>query len=153
MNLDEALARGLQATESARARIGESAGHWDQALDDEFRRQAWWRRWAVRRFHEAAKKRCSEQAGELSRGLFDSLLDGYRLTQNRLQKAMIAAELERIACVGAAVDPHEMTVVATVRDSNLVPGTVVAEVRRGYRWKGKVVRFAEVQAVSEERNT
>ena len=32
------------------------------------------------------------------------------------------------------------------------PGTVAKELRRGYTWRGRVIRFAEVQAVRGARN-
>ena len=42
-----------------------------------------------------------------------------------------------------------MTVVEVVRDPSRRPGTVVEEVRPGYCWDGRVLRFAEVKAVGE----
>ena len=44
-------------------------------------------------------------------------------------------------------DPESMIVVEVVDDPNRPPGQVVEEVRRGYTWRGRVFRFAEVRAV------
>ena len=39
-----------------------------------------------------------------------------------------------------------MTVVEVVQANGHVPGTVVDEIRPGYLWNDKVVRYAEVRA-------
>ena len=39
-----------------------------------------------------------------------------------------------------------MTVIEVVDDPDRPPGEVVDEVRRGYTWRGRVLRFAEVRA-------
>ena len=44
-------------------------------------------------------------------------------------------------------DPNLMTVVEVVNDPRRPPGLVIEEVRPGYCWKDKVLRFAEVRAV------
>jgi molecular chaperone GrpE len=81
------------------------------------------------------------------RDIFDSLLEGYGLMLSRLQRAMTKAELYRIQCVGKPADPNLMTVVEAVDDPLRPPGLVIDELRPGYYWKGKVIRFAEVRAV------
>ncbi len=64
----------------------------------------------------------------------------------RLHRAMAKEGLYRMASVGLPVDPHAMTVVEVVESDVHAPGTVVEEIRPGYRWNNKVVRFAEVRA-------
>jgi hypothetical protein len=44
------------------------------------------------------------------------------------------------------VDPELMTVIEVVDEPRNRPGTVVKELRRGYTWKGRLIRCAEVQA-------
>ncbi len=49
-----------------------------------------------------------------------------------------------------------MTVVEVVEIADAAghaPGTVIEELRPGYRWNGRVVRFAEVRAVRERTGT
>ena len=60
---------------------------------------------------------------------------------------MAAEQVERIPCEGRPVDPERMTVLEVVDDAGPLPGSVVKELRRGYTWRGRVVRYAEVQAV------
>ena len=51
-----------------------------------------------------------------------------------------------IDAVGRPVDPEQMIVVEVVDDPSAEPGEVVEEVRRGYTWRGRVLRLAEVRA-------
>ena len=81
------------------------------------------------------------------RRLFDALLEGYDLLQNRLHRTMHQQSIVRMQCLGEAADPNRMTVVEVVSDLSRRPGTVVEEVRPGYCWDGRVLRFAEVKAV------
>ena len=66
------------------------------------------------------------------------------MIQNRLQKVLKDHDIERIVCLEQTVDPHCMTVVEARPGTRLPPGRVIEEIRRGYRWKGKVLRYAEV---------
>jgi molecular chaperone GrpE len=74
------------------------------------------------------------------------LLEGYGLIQARLRRAMETEQLQRIAVVGRPVEPAVMTVVELVDDPGRPSADVVDEVRRGYTWRGRVLRFAEVRA-------
>lgn len=42
-------------------------------------------------------------------------------------------------------DPERMEVVEVVIDSGKPAGEVIEEVRRGYFWRGRVFRFAQVR--------
>jgi len=59
---------------------------------------------------------------------------------------MEAEQVRRIDTLGQPVDPDRMTVVEVVDAPDRPPGVVVDEVRRGYTWRGRVLRFAEVRA-------
>ena len=146
-DLDEALNRGRVEIEKARRRlVEEPAGEVVAALDVLFARQSWLRRPWVRSYHEQAREIVLRQRPEAHRPLFDALLEGYGLIQARLRRAMGAERLQRIDCVGHPVDPELMTVVEVVDDPERPPGQVVEEVRRGYTWQGRVLRYAEVRA-------
>lgn len=74
----------------------------------------------------------------------EGVTDGYTLALRRIERALAEFEIEPIEAVGRAVDPELMEVVQSVSDATQPPGTVVAEVRRGYRRQGRVMRFAQV---------
>ena len=77
---------------------------------------------------------------------FDSLLEGFGLVQNRLRRVLVAESIARIECVDRPVDPERMMVVELADQPDRPPQTVVDELRRGYTWKGRLLRLAEVRA-------
>jgi molecular chaperone GrpE len=79
------------------------------------------------------------------RPLLAGLADGYALSLRRVERALTGAGLEPIDCAGRPFDPELMEVVEAVDAPNRESGTVVDEVRRGYRWKGRLFRYAQVR--------
>jgi len=145
-DLDEALDRGHREIDRARSRIAsEPIRALETALTDLFRRRSWVRRRLLRSYHRDVLEVVG-RAGLARDDLFDSLLEGYGLIQKRLRRVMTAEQIERIPCEGAPVNPEMMNVIDVVDDPRYRPGTVVKELRRGYTWKGRVIRYAEVQA-------
>jgi molecular chaperone GrpE len=61
-----------------------------------------------------------------------------------LERALERSGLEPIPCVGEFFDPERMEVVAAIADGGHKPGEVIEEVRRGYLWRGRVFRYAQV---------
>jgi molecular chaperone GrpE len=148
MDLDEALGRGRAVIDAARRRILEDlAGRVREELDALLLRLPWWRRRLCGRWNRQANEILVRGVAVIHREIFDSLVEGYGLILGRLQRAMKKAELYRIECVGKMADPNLMTVVEVVDDPLHPPGLVIEQVRPGYCWKDKVLRFAEVRAV------
>jgi molecular chaperone GrpE len=146
-DLDEAIARGQREVERARNQIAdESVRALEASLDNLFRQRSWIRRRAVRSYHEQVKEMVRRDGLERHE-LFESFLEGYGLIQKRLRRAMASEQVTQIACEGRPVDPEVMTVLEVVEEPRDRPGTVVKELRRGYTWRGRVIRFAEVQVV------
>jgi molecular chaperone GrpE len=148
MELDEALRRGRAVIDAARRKLlDDLAGQVGEEFDDLLFRLPAWRRWLCRSWCRKAREAFLQRVGLNYRGIFDSLVEGYQLILGRLQRTMKQADLYRIECVGRPFDPRLMTVIEVVDDPLRPPGLVVEEIRPGYYWKGKVVRFAEVRAV------
>ena len=146
-DLDEALQRGRAELDKAGPRlIDEPARALQAALVNLHASQSWFRRRRFRSYHEQVLQVVLENGTEARRDLFNALLEGYSLIQGRLHRAMSAEEVVRIDCVGQRVDPESMTVIEVVEAPNLPSGQVIEELRRGYTWKGRVFRFAEVRA-------
>ena len=78
------------------------------------------------------------------RRMLDSLVTGYAMSLQRLERAVQQCGLEPIPCVGQPFDPERMEVVEVVSDPARPAGEVVEEVRRGYLWRGRVFRYAQV---------
>ena len=154
VELDESLQRCRSVIERAKRRLLEDVNaeleEGRNRLDELFRTQPWWRRRLCRPWHEAARKLYSHHAADTYRNIFDSLLEGYDLIENRLRRTMQQRSIVRMQCLGERADPNRMTVLEVVSDPSRRPGTVIEEVRPGYCWDGRVLRFAEVKAVGEQ---
>lgn len=89
-----------------------------------------------------------DQARELSKRverLLESMVAGYTMGMQRVERALREHGLEPILCVGQTFDPEQMEVVEAVADSGLPAGAVVEEVRPGYTRQGRIFRYAQVR--------
>jgi len=86
----------------------------------------------------------SPEAGQ-ARQVLASILVGYTMGLQRLERALTQHELEPIDCVGEPFDPECMEVVEVVAEPGRQGTEVVEEVRRGYRWRGRLFRAAQVR--------
>jgi len=146
-DLDEALDRGRRELDRARHWItGESIRDLETALNDLHRRRSWIRRRLLQAYHKEVLD-IVRRDGRSRHDLLDSLIEGFGLIQNRLGRVMASEQVKRIPCEGNPVDLALMTVLEVVHEPDQPPGTVVKELRRGYTWRGRVIRYAEVQAV------
>jgi len=146
-DLDEAIDRGYREIERARRQIADvSVRALETALNDLYRSRSWIRRRLLRAYHDQAIEIVNRD--RLSRHqFFDSFAEGYGLIQKRLRRVMASERIERIPCEGNPVDPELMTVLEVVELPDQPPGTVAKELRPGYTWRGRVIRYAEVMAV------
>ena len=75
-----------------------------------------------------------------------SVIDGVRLVERKLLRALSAAGLEEIDAEGQSFDPASMEALMTVEaDSAAEDDTVAAVFQKGYRFKGQLLRPARVQ--------
>jgi molecular chaperone GrpE len=145
--LDEALERGRTEIEKGRRRIVEESPDMLQAAFTAYHaRQSWLRRWLHRSTYEGLLEVYHTLDLDRRRGFFESLLEGYDLIHSRLKRTLQSEGIARVPCVGHPVDPQTMTVLEVIEDSGQPPGTVVDELRRGYTWLGRTLRYAEVRA-------
>lgn len=75
----------------------------------------------------------------------DALFSGYDMSVQRVQRALEQNGLERIACAGQPFDPETMEVAEVVRDPARGGTEVIDELRPGYRWRGKLLRYSQVR--------
>lgn len=92
----------------------------------------------------ARQRQIAELAQPVCQGV-QSILIGYRMSLQRLERTIAQHGLEPIATVGEVFDPERMEALEVIRDSGRPAGEVTDEVRRGYLWHGKVFRFAQVR--------
>jgi molecular chaperone GrpE len=89
----------------------------------------------------------ARQAAQRIRTAVESLITGYTMSLQRLDRALRLHDLEPIPCVGTPFDPDRMEVLEVVPDSGRPSGQVLDEVRRGYLRHGRVFRHAQVRVV------
>src|SRR5271157_6019798 len=137
--LDEALDRCRIEIEKARiVGIEQTPRKLAEALDRMHAGLPWLRRFLLRRYHRQMREAVEREAQGMNQAWLQSLLEGFDLIQNRVRKVLQSEAIEPIACMGRPVDPDLMT--------------VIEELRRGYTWRGRVLRLAEVRAVRGQRN-
>jgi len=102
--------------------------------------------------HELADERARRppealpsQLAARARQMLASVLTGYTMSLQRVERALRQQELEPIPTVGEPFDPESMEVLEVVAESDSASGEVVGEVRRGYLWRGRVFRHAQVR--------
>jgi len=147
IGLDEAMRRGVQAVAAAQRRLTEvTPQRLIDQLEQRFARRSFWQRWRSRAWHTEVLRCCRQVLAETQGPVLASLGDGYQLICDRLQRTLAEHRIERMKCAGQAVDPARMNVVELVDVLGVAPETVVDEIRPGYHWHGRVMRFAEVRA-------
>ena len=147
IELDEALRRGARAVAASQQRLSEELPRrLVEDLEQRFARRSAWQRWRSRPWQAEVLQCCRQLVAETQGPLLASLGDGYQLICGRLQRMLAEHRIERLACAGQSVDPSQMRVIELVDAPGVPPETVVEEIRPGYVWRGRVVRYAEVRA-------
>lgn len=82
---------------------------------------------------------------ERIRGLVESAAAGLAMGLQRIERTMRQHGLEPIPALGHDFDPESMEALEAAAGSGRPPGEVVEEIRRGYRWNGKIFRYAQVK--------
>lgn len=85
------------------------------------------------------------QATLSSGGDAESLRAGIRLALGETFRLLAERGLEPIDALGKPFDPRLHEALGTVPDASAAPGTVVVEIRRGYRLRDRILRPSRVQ--------
>jgi molecular chaperone GrpE len=150
--LHEALVRGVHAFRVGQDQLAEALSRrLGETLQQQHRCAPFWRRWFSAAWLGEAQRRCEEAARQTAAEEIGRLREGYELMLRRLQRDMMRQGVQRVETVGRRVDPQLMTVVELVEDAQAEPETVVEELRPGYLYGDKVIRFAEVKATAARR--
>jgi molecular chaperone GrpE len=91
------------------------------------------------------RERLARDSAERVRQLLASLVTGYTMSLQRIERALQQHGLEAIPTTEARFDPERMEVVEAVADCGRPSGQVIEEVRRGYLYNGRVFRYAQVR--------
>lgn len=93
-----------------------------------------------------------EQSAGRVQHFLSSLLTGYTMSLQRIERALQQYDLDPIPANGEPFDPERMEVVAVVLEPGRDTTVVIEEVRRGYMWQGRVFRYAQVRVAKPEVN-
>jgi molecular chaperone GrpE len=91
------------------------------------------------------RARVVRESSERIGAMLTSLVTGYTMSLQRVERALRQHGLEAIPTTGQRFDPEQMEVVEAVVGSGRPSGEVIEEVRRGYLWEGRVLRYAQVR--------
>jgi len=78
-----------------------------------------------------------------------ALLEGYTMGLDRLNEALASMGVSEIPCAGRPFDPGQMSAVDVEQTADVPDGTVVEVYRRGYAWRGRVHRPAQVKVARQ----
>jgi molecular chaperone GrpE len=95
--------------------------------------------------HRATARLAAADTASRLRQMVDAILVGYDMSLQRLERTLRQCGLETIPAVGQPFDPETMEVAEVVRDASRTGTEVIEEVRPGYRWRGKLFRYAQVR--------
>ena len=131
--------------------------------------RSFWSRWilsptadeAIREHEEAARlaqekmqlereerrlrAEASAEAREQVEDALSSLLSGYTMNLERIERSLRKYNLEPIPALGTPFDPETMESLDSVTGTGRPHNEVVEEVQRGYTLNGKVFRYARVR--------
>jgi molecular chaperone GrpE len=107
-------------------------------------KRRWWRFWSGPPPSDQDKS-LWKHAAEQVRGFFESVVTGYKMGLERLDRAFTQHGLETIDCVGEPFDPEYMEVVDVVTEPGRTGTEVLEVVRRGYLWNERLFRPAQVR--------
>ncbi|MDD5267278.1 MAG: nucleotide exchange factor GrpE [Methylococcales bacterium] len=75
----------------------------------------------------------------------ESFKEGQSMTLNRFDQLLQRHNVQAIDCIGKPLDPCTMSAVEIDRNPKLENGIVIEELRKGFLFKGNVLRLAEVK--------
>jgi molecular chaperone GrpE len=122
LDLRDRVERGQSAAQSAAEELAPS-------------RRPRWARWL----------RIGRRRARQTQEILAALSQGYGLTLDRLDQALLDLHVSVIRSEGQRFDPQRMTAIAIGETDEVPEGTVVEVYRNGYEWESEVYRPAQVK--------
>lgn len=149
--LDHQLTRAIAAIRQTEVRRKRQELFSAEAIEQYYRVMNPAARWFARglfRFvmqqHDSRQEQDSDEA---------PAIEGLKLILARLHHAMKEQQIERIETMGQPFDPKTMNAIEGVESQEFPPGHVTEVVFPGYRWRGQILRFADVRVATQPRAT
>ena len=90
---------------------------------------------------------------ELDQAGADSILEGVRMVSTQLHLVLGACGLEPVEAVGGPFDPQHHEAVGVLPTGEHDEGTVISELQKGYRLKGRILRPSMVRVAGQPSGT
>jgi molecular chaperone GrpE len=103
------------------------------------------RKWWARIFPFQRGEPANTEIVNAARERLSAAVTGLQMTLRRVDRSLARHDLEPIPTENQPHDPETMEVLEAVAVNGRPPGRVIEEVRRGYRWRGRVFRCAQVR--------
>ncbi|MBI4905629.1 MAG: nucleotide exchange factor GrpE [Acidobacteria bacterium] len=94
--------------------------------------------WLARLLHPS-------EASSASREVLAAIVQGYELSMERIAAALAEMDAHEIRCTGEPFDPRRMNAIDTQETGDVAEGTVLEVYRRGFEWRGELLRPAQVK--------
>lgn len=143
--VEEGLSRAVDSLPQVASHVAEHT--LTERLDRSIAQATWWSRKFSKRLLEQLHTISRESTNESMRAveLNHATRRGLDLLLERVRRLMRQCEIERIDVHGQAFDPESMHAL-DVFEAPAVPRSHVAQqLRPAYRWRGKILRYAEVR--------
>ncbi len=133
------------ASEPSRTGQPDVAAAIDRGVADRFAAMGAFRRWFCRGFFAETRDVIDKHAEprQPTRPV-DPTAEGLRMLVDRIRHLLARHEIERVDTVGAMFDGRTMNAIESLESSEHPPGTVLRQFGPAYRWRGDLVRYAEV---------
>lgn len=113
------------------------------AVREAFEKQNFLARWFSRPFLQKALEILDTDASQKSP--VNPAMEGLQLVVSRLRRMMAERDIKRLEVTGRPFDAEIMNAVSVVESSQYPPGHVVEELSPAYRWRGQLLRCADVR--------
>jgi len=113
------------------------------AIRDAFEKQNFLTRWFSRPFLLKSLEILDANASQKSPA--NPAMEGLQLVVSRLRRMMAERDIKRVDVTGKPFDAEIMNAVSVLESGQYPPGHVVEELSPAYRWRGQLLRFADVR--------
>jgi len=90
---------------------------------------------------------------ELDQAGVDSILEGVRMVSTQFQLVLGACGLEPVEAVGGPFNPQHHEAVGVLPSAEHDEGTVISELQKGYKLRGKILRPSMVHVAGQPSGT
>ena len=125
--------------------LDRAAEHWQQAETSQFspaKPLSWWQRW--RALLTTTMTTATAADSEPMAEVVTSAKEGIEMIRATMLNILSQHEVEPLLAKGQPFDPESMNALGQQADAIAPPNTVVQEVVRGYQWKDRILREAQV---------